>query len=119
MQRVLIRRSYANAVSVTVQTPGAASGPGFIFSEIEIDADSSHGALICGGGINQAIGTGMASNGNHVVGTERAQMGARNSPAQPGWSPLTWRIGWHSAEPAARPTRRSPRLPTQYVAPGI
>ncbi|MGH3773257.1 MAG: hypothetical protein ACRDRW_17990 [Pseudonocardiaceae bacterium] len=62
--------AYANTVSVTVQTPGTTSGPGSSFAEIETDADCSQGALISGGGIDQVIGTGMASNGNHVMGTE-------------------------------------------------
>ncbi|MGH3875218.1 MAG: hypothetical protein ACRDSR_27595 [Pseudonocardiaceae bacterium] len=55
--------AYANTMSVTVQTPGATSGPGSTFSEISTHADCANGALVSGGGINQAIGTGMASNG--------------------------------------------------------
>lgn len=68
--------AYANTMSVTVQTPGATSGPGSTFSEITTHADCANGALISGGGINQAIGTGMASNGNHVNGTEPSSNGS-------------------------------------------
>jgi hypothetical protein len=50
--------AFANTMSVTVQTPGATSGLTSTFSEIETDADCSSGALISGGGVNQAIGTG-------------------------------------------------------------
>ncbi|MFJ9852761.1 hypothetical protein [Streptomyces sp. NPDC101150] len=60
--------AYANTVSVTVRTPGATLGPAGTFAEISTHADCG-GGLISGGGINQAIGTGMASNGNHVNGT--------------------------------------------------
>lgn len=68
--------AYANTMSVTVQTPGATSGPGSTFSEITTHADCTNGALISGGGINQAIGTGMVSNGNHVNGTEPSSDGS-------------------------------------------
>jgi hypothetical protein len=67
--------AYANTVSVTVKTPGATSGPGSAFSEISTHADCSSG-LIAGGGINQAIGTGSSSNGNHVMGTEPSSDGS-------------------------------------------
>ncbi|MCX4524202.1 MULTISPECIES: hypothetical protein [unclassified Streptomyces] len=60
--------AYANTVSVTVKTPGATAGPAATFAEISTHADCASG-LISGGGINQAIGTGMTSNGNHVNGT--------------------------------------------------
>ncbi|MFJ9418909.1 hypothetical protein ACIRPT_32840 [Streptomyces sp. NPDC101227] len=60
--------AYANTVSVTVKTPGATLGPVGTFAEISTHADCG-GGLISGGGINQAIGTGTASNGNHVNGT--------------------------------------------------
>ncbi|MGW1895466.1 hypothetical protein ACWCP6_35275 [Streptomyces sp. NPDC002004] len=58
----------ANSVSVTVKTPGATLGPVSTFSEISTHADCSSG-LVSGGGVNQAIGTGTSSNGNHVMGT--------------------------------------------------
>src|SRR5215468_8131148 len=67
--------AYANTMSVTVKTPGATSGPASTFSEISTHADCSSG-LISGGGINQAIGTGMTSNGNHVNGTEPSSDGS-------------------------------------------
>jgi len=67
--------AYANTTSVVVQTPGATPGPGSTFSEIETNADCANGALISGGGINQTIGTGMNSNGNHVMGTEPSSDG--------------------------------------------
>ncbi|WP_250283762.1 MULTISPECIES: hypothetical protein [unclassified Frankia] len=67
--------AYANTVGVTVRTPGATSGPGSAFSEISTHADCS-GGLISGGGINQAIGTGSSSNGNHVMGTEPSSDGS-------------------------------------------
>lgn len=67
--------AYANTMSVAVKTPGATSGPGSIFSEISTHADCSTG-LISGGGINQAIGTGTTSNGNHVNGTEPSSDGS-------------------------------------------
>ncbi len=67
--------AYANTVGVTVKTPGATSGPGSTFSEISTHADCSSG-LVSGGGINQAIGTGMTSNGNHVNGTEPSADGS-------------------------------------------
>ncbi|MFB7620341.1 hypothetical protein [Kitasatospora sp. NPDC056181] len=60
--------AYANTVGVTVKTPGATAGPATTFSEISTHADCSSG-LASGGGINQAIGTGTSSNGNHVNGT--------------------------------------------------
>ncbi|MFZ3474583.1 hypothetical protein ACODT3_03165 [Streptomyces sp. 4.24] len=60
--------AHANTVGVTVKTPGATSGPGSTFAEISTHADCGTG-LISGGGINQAIGTGTVSNGNHVNGT--------------------------------------------------
>ncbi len=67
--------AYANTVGVTVKTPGATSGPGSTFAEISTHADCGSG-LISGGGINQAIGTGTASNGNHVMGTEPSSDGS-------------------------------------------
>ncbi|HEY2763277.1 MAG TPA: hypothetical protein VGJ13_04590 [Pseudonocardiaceae bacterium] len=67
--------AYANTMSVTVKTPGATSGPSSAFAEISTHADCSSG-LISGGGINQAIGTGMTSNGNHVNGTEPSSDGS-------------------------------------------
>ncbi|MFE0465502.1 hypothetical protein ACFW1A_40265 [Kitasatospora sp. NPDC058965] len=60
--------AYANTVAVTVKTPGATAGPASTFSEISTHADCASG-LISGGGVNQAIGTGTSSNGNHVDGT--------------------------------------------------
>src|SRR5262249_3912601 len=68
--------AYANTISVTVQTPGATSGPSSADSEIETDADCSNSALISGGGVDQAIGTGMSSNGNHVMGSEPSSDGS-------------------------------------------
>ncbi|MFI5999374.1 hypothetical protein ACIA98_03005 [Streptomyces sp. NPDC051366] len=67
--------AYANTVSVTVKTPGATAGPGTTFSEISTHADCSSG-LISGGGINQAIGTGMTSNGNKINGTSPSPDGS-------------------------------------------
>jgi hypothetical protein len=67
--------AYANTVSVTVKTPGATLGPSSTFSEISTHADCSSG-LISGGGIDQAIGTGTSSNGNHVNGTEPSSDGS-------------------------------------------
>lgn len=67
--------AYANTVSVTVKTPGATSGPGSTFAEISTHADCASG-LVSGGGINQAIGTGSSSNGNHVMGTEPSADGS-------------------------------------------
>lgn len=67
--------AYANTVGVTVKTPGATSGPGSVFAEISTHADCGSG-LVSGGGINQAIGTGTASNGNHVSGTEPSSDGS-------------------------------------------
>lgn len=58
----------ANTVAATVKTPGAASGPAATFSEISTHADCAAGP-VSGGGIDQAIGTGTSSNGNHVNGT--------------------------------------------------
>ncbi|MEU9119066.1 hypothetical protein AB0C96_04250 [Streptomyces sp. NPDC048506] len=60
--------AYANTVGVTVRTPGARAGPTSTFSEISPHADCSS-CLISGGGIDQAIGTGTSSNGNHVMGS--------------------------------------------------
>jgi len=109
--------AYANTVSVTVQAPGATSGPGSTFSEIETDADCSNGALISGGGINQDIGTGMASNGNHVMGTE---------PSSNGSTELTGSTGVVATDVAhwlafggtgGATDARSPRLPTRCVSP--
>jgi hypothetical protein len=58
----------AAPVTVTVQVSGAASGPTAGFAEIKTDAGCPRGSLVSGGGINQSIGTGMPSNGNHVNG---------------------------------------------------
>ncbi|MDJ0386270.1 Ig-like domain-containing protein [Streptomyces sp. G-G2] len=60
--------AYANTVGATVKTPGVTVGPGSTFSEISTHADCGTGP-ISGGGIDQAIGTGTVSNGNHVNGT--------------------------------------------------
>ncbi|SNQ47896.1 conserved exported hypothetical protein [Frankia canadensis] len=60
--------AHANSVGLTVRTPGATSGPSTTFAEISTHADCASG-LVAGGGINQAIGTGAVSNGNHVMGT--------------------------------------------------
>ncbi|MFF0622181.1 hypothetical protein [Streptomyces sp. NPDC004296] len=67
--------AYANTVSVTVQTPGATAGPGTTFSEISTHADCNSG-LVSSGGLQQAIGTGTSSNGNHVMGTEPSSDGS-------------------------------------------
>ncbi|MFG2824636.1 hypothetical protein ACGFX4_35045 [Kitasatospora sp. NPDC048365] len=67
--------AYANSVGVTVKTPGATSGPAATFAEISTHADCASG-LISGGGINQAIGTGTSSNGNHVNGTSPSPDGS-------------------------------------------
>ncbi|MGW0993293.1 hypothetical protein ACWD5V_08260 [Streptomyces sp. NPDC002523] len=67
--------AYANTVSVTVKTPGATLGPAITFSEISTHADCSSG-LVSGGGMDQAIGTGTSSNGNHVNGTEPSSDGS-------------------------------------------
>ncbi|MHB6905097.1 hypothetical protein [Streptomyces sp. DB-54] len=67
--------AYANTVSVTVQTPGATAGPGITFSEISTHADCNSG-LVSGGGLQQAIGTGTSSNGNHVMGTDPSSDGS-------------------------------------------
>jgi hypothetical protein len=65
----------ANTVAVTIRTPGATSGPSATFAEISTHADCGSG-LAAGGGINQAIGTGTVSNGNHVMGTEPSSDGS-------------------------------------------
>ncbi|KPM52752.1 hypothetical protein CcI49_25620 [Frankia sp. CcI49] len=67
--------AHANTVGVTVKTPGATSGPGTPFTEISTHADCASG-LAFGGGINQAIGTGTVSNGNHVNGTSPSPDGS-------------------------------------------
>ncbi|MGG7569485.1 hypothetical protein [Streptomyces sirii] len=67
--------AYANTVGVTVRTPGATAGPTTTFSKISTHADCSSG-LVSGGGIDQAIGTGTSSNGNHVNGTEPSSDGS-------------------------------------------
>jgi hypothetical protein len=67
--------AYANTVGVTVRTPGATLGPITTFSEISTHADCSSG-LVSGGGIKQAIGTGSAAPGNHVMGTEPSSDGS-------------------------------------------
>ncbi|HKS52652.1 MAG TPA: Ig-like domain repeat protein [Pseudonocardiaceae bacterium] len=58
----------AAPVNVTVRVSGTVSGPAAGFAEIKTDAGCPRGSLISGGGINQSIGTGMSSNGNHVNG---------------------------------------------------
>ncbi|MCK9896225.1 hypothetical protein [Frankia sp. AgB32] len=65
----------ANSVALTVKTPGATSGPSATFAEISTHADCASG-LVAGGGIDQAIGTGMNSNGNHVMGTAPSSNGS-------------------------------------------
>ncbi|MER5638932.1 hypothetical protein ABT095_18455 [Kitasatospora sp. NPDC002227] len=72
---VLPGSAYANSVAVTVKTPGATAGPASTFAEISTHADCASG-LVSGGGINQAIGTGTSSNGNHVNGTEPSSDGS-------------------------------------------
>ena len=63
--------AYASTMtSVTVQTPGASSGPSGADTELLTDADCASGALVSGGGVKLTIGTGMASHGVHVMGTE-------------------------------------------------
>lgn len=76
--------AFANTMSVTVKTPGATSGPTTTNSEIKTDADCGSGTLISGGGINQAIGTGTSSNGNHVNGTEPSADGTTELTGTPG-----------------------------------
>ena len=66
----------AAPVKVTVQVSGAASGPAVGFAETKADAGCPRGWLISGGGINQSIGTGMSSNGNHVNGAEPSADGS-------------------------------------------
>lgn len=68
--------AFANTMSVTARTPGATRGPVSAFSEISTHADCSRGALLSGGGIDQAIGTGTSSNGNHVNGTVPSSNGS-------------------------------------------
>jgi hypothetical protein len=68
--------AYANALTVTVETPGATAGPSSTFSEISTDGACASGSYVSGGGIDQAIGTGMSSNGNHVNGTEPSTDGS-------------------------------------------
>ncbi|MGH3800256.1 MAG: hypothetical protein ACRDTD_09020 [Pseudonocardiaceae bacterium] len=75
--------AFASTMSVTVKTPGATSGPTTTNSEIKTHADCSSG-LISGGGINQAIGTGMSSNGNHVNGTVPSTDGTTELTGTPG-----------------------------------
>ncbi len=60
----------AAPVTVTVHVSGSVSGPAAGFAEIKANAGCPSGSLISGGGINQSIGTGMPSNGNHVNGVE-------------------------------------------------
>ncbi|MFJ3205735.1 hypothetical protein [Streptomyces sp. NPDC086989] len=67
--------AYANTAAVTVETPGATSGPAAAFSEISTSAHCESG-LISGGGIDQAIGTGTSSNGNKVNGTAPSPNGS-------------------------------------------
>ncbi|GAA2753503.1 hypothetical protein [Kitasatospora cinereorecta] len=67
--------AYANSVAVTVKTPGATAGPSGTFAEISTHADCGSG-LVAGGGIDQAIGTGMSSNGNHINGTSPSPDGS-------------------------------------------
>ncbi|MFF2809144.1 hypothetical protein ACFVT2_18555 [Streptomyces sp. NPDC058000] len=93
--------AYANTVSVTVQTPGATAGPTTTFSEISTHADCGSG-LVSGGGLEQAIGTGTSSNGNHVMGTEPSSDGSTEYTAPPVSSAPTTRTGSASAAAAAR-----------------
>ncbi|MEU5540415.1 hypothetical protein [Streptomyces sp. NPDC020362] len=67
--------AHANTVGATVKTPGATAGPGSTFSEITTSAACASG-LISGGGIDQAIGTGTASNGNKINGTSPSPDGS-------------------------------------------
>lgn len=93
--------AYANTVSVTVKTPGATAGPSTTFSEISTHADCSSG-LVSGGGIDQAIGTGTSSNGNHVNGTAPSPTAPPSTPARPVWWAPTTPTGSASAAAAAR-----------------
>ncbi|MCK9876860.1 hypothetical protein MXD59_13900 [Frankia sp. Ag45/Mut15] len=67
--------AHANSVGLTVRTPGATSGPSATFAEISTHADCASG-LVAGGGVDQAIGTGTASNGNHVMGSSPSSDGS-------------------------------------------
>jgi hypothetical protein len=54
--------AYASTMnSVTVQTPGAQSGPSGAETELLTDADCANGAVISGGRVNLTIGTGMTA----------------------------------------------------------
>ncbi|MFF7755154.1 hypothetical protein ACFZCP_39420 [Streptomyces sp. NPDC007971] len=67
--------AHANSVAVTVKTPGATAGPASTFSEITTSAGCA-GGLISGGGVDQAIGTGTASNGNKINGSSPSPDGS-------------------------------------------
>ncbi|MFJ4778048.1 hypothetical protein [Streptomyces sp. NPDC088762] len=67
--------AYANTVAVTVETPGATSGPPSAFSEISTSAHCASG-LVAGGGIDQAVGTGTSSNGNKINGSSPSPDGS-------------------------------------------
>ncbi|MGH3999380.1 MAG: hypothetical protein ACRDTJ_18210 [Pseudonocardiaceae bacterium] len=76
--------AFANTMSITVKTPGATNGPTTTNSEIKSHGDCANGTLISGGGINQAIGTGTSSNGNHVNGTVPSANGTGELTGTPG-----------------------------------
>ncbi|MFF2806134.1 hypothetical protein ACFVT2_02945 [Streptomyces sp. NPDC058000] len=73
----------AATVDVTVRTPGATVGPATAFTGVSSHAACDHG-LITGGGVDQAIGTGPDSNGNHVMGIAPSPDGATEYTGAPG-----------------------------------
>ncbi|QHC22832.1 hypothetical protein [Streptomyces sp. GS7] len=73
----------AESAGVTVRTPGATVGPATAFTGVASHADCAHG-LITGGGVDQAIGTGPDSNGNHVMGIAPSPDGTTEYTGTPG-----------------------------------
>ncbi|GGU65521.1 hypothetical protein GCM10010211_33360 [Streptomyces albospinus] len=73
----------AKTAGVTVRTPGATVGPATPFTGVSSHADCDHG-LITGGGVDQAIGTGPDSNGNHVMGIAPSPGGTTEYTDTPG-----------------------------------
>ncbi|MFJ8311062.1 MULTISPECIES: hypothetical protein [unclassified Streptomyces] len=75
--------AYAKTVSVTVNTPGAVTGPATPFTGVSSHADCGRG-LISGGGVDQAIGADVSSNGNHVMGIAPSPDGSTEYTGSPG-----------------------------------
>ncbi|MGW9373399.1 hypothetical protein ACWGVR_25655 [Streptomyces xanthophaeus] len=77
--------AYADVAGVTVRSPAATMGPSTPFTGVSSRADCRDGdGLVSGGGVNQAIGSDGARNGNHVLGMAPGSDGLTEYSGSPG-----------------------------------